>query len=249
MQVEAPELLGPALKALADAATPASSVEVKGAELMFEEEIDNLDLGRDNIEKAVSLGTADDDEAGVALELAPVYEAVESKEAFELNLADADEFDIQTEPAKTADHGKIDLEETPASREKKEDDAAAGSSLTLESIELSYLPAEIDAEGKKVTLDLHDDPPDLWSLNASAVDDVTILDKVSVDIFGALELAGQSIAKRQFKQSVPNSESSEPNGKMECEVIEGGEEIGGVLDKVYTEIVDVLKKDKKYSVG
>jgi len=249
MQVEAPELLGPALKALADAASSASSVEDKGPETMFEEEIGNLDLDRDRIEKTVSSRAADDDEAGIDLELAPVYEAAASKEAFDLNLADTDEFDFQSETANSDDHGEVDPGQTPANGEKKNNDAAKNSSLCLASINPSNLLAEIDAEGQQETLDFHDDHPDIWSLNAPTEDDDAILDKVSVDIFSALEFAGQSVAKTQGKEPAPDSESSKPKGKVRREEIDDDEEIGGVLDKVSTKIVDVLKKDKKYSIG
>ena len=248
VQGEVPQFLGTARADLAGAPSSARNVDKKDDEFRFAEDMVKLDLGDDNFEKAVSLGLLDD-ETGGGLEQAAGDEAHQSKEAVDLNLADADEFDIQVEAAQTVDHEQVEPKETPESGEMKEGDTAAGNTLTLESIDLSCLPPETEAEGQKSTLDFQGDPPDLWMLNASAEDEDTVLDKVSFDIAEALELAGQSDGKRQFKVKPPDSESPEPYDKMEREEIEGGEDTDVVLNKVHTEILNILKKEKNFSIN
>ena len=249
VQGEVPQFLDTALADLAGALSSSKNVDKKDDEFRFAEDIVKLDLGDDNFEKAVSLGPLDD-ETGGGLEQAAGDETHQSKEAVDLNFADTDEFDIQVEAARTVDHGQVEPKETPERGEKKEGGSAAGDTLTLESIDLSCLPPETDAEGQKSTLDFQGDPPDLWTLNASAADEDTVLDKVSFDIVEALELAGQSEdGKSQAKMKTPDSESSKSHEKMGREKIEVGEDTDVVLNKVHTEILNILKKEKNFSIN
>ena len=76
-----------------------------------------------------------------------------------------------------------------------------------------------------------------------------MLDKVSDDIFGFLELAGHSGEKGQSENSTPDSESSNPNKNMGHEENKDGEESKAVLNKVSTEINNALNKLNSHSVN
>jgi hypothetical protein len=248
MQLEAPQFLGPAFETLAGAESPESIVGEKGTELRFEEEITQLDLGWDNLEETVSLEPAIDEEVEINREQVPEDEATESKEAVELNFAIEDELDSQMEPAEAAGQEKVDLEKSLETGEQEESDTAAGDTLNLEGVELSGLSPETDSEGQEETLDFHEDPPGLWALNASSADVDTMLDKVSDDIFGFLELAGHSGEKGQFEEPTSDSESSNSNNNMGREEKRDGEERRAALNKVSTEIHNALNKFNSSSV-
>jgi hypothetical protein len=250
MQVEAPQLLGPAFEALAGAESLASIADEKGTEFRIEEENTPLDLGLDNWEETVSLGPAADNEVENDLEQVPEDEAPEIKEEVELNFAVEDELDSQMELAEAVGQGKVDLEKSLEAGEQEESDTAAGDTLNLESIELSGLSPEIDSEGQEETLDFHEDPPtSLWALNASAADVDSMLDKVSEDIFEFLAPAEYSDEIGQSEKPTSDSESSNPNKNMGREENKDGEESKAALNKVSTEINNALNKLNSHSVN
>ena len=250
MQVESPQLLGPAFEALAGAESFASIADEKGTEIRFEEEIAPPDLGLDNLEETVSLGPAVDDEVENDLKLVPEDEATEIKEEVELNFAVEDELDSQMEPAEAAGQEKVDLEKSLETGEQEESDTAAGDTLNLESIELSGLSPATGSEGQEETLDFHEEPSSSqWALNASTADVESMLDKVSDDIFEFLAPAGHSGEKGQSEKPSSDSESSNSNKNMGREENKDGEESKAALNKVSTEINNALNKLNSHSVN
>jgi len=234
VQAQPPILLAPALEARSAGSEPhEESTGKEDVALTFEEEVAQFDSEQGLDEEAFSLDMSDHEvELDLEEDLAKEANKAQTESRTE------EEFDFQMEPEEAAGPEEISLDDAafaaedkktttdvpdtaePAD-EKDEEKETPGDEVTLslESIDLSDLSPESDADTQTAdtqeeeTLDFQEEPLDFWSLSSTEEEEDAVLDKVSENIFEVLQKDETSDEEKAAKESTAPKDVSDTDKK------------------------------------